>query len=420
MLKLEISQYKKLTLVKKGSIYYGEDKIGNIEIFIPDTIGEYDSGELEFTLFVTCGGGYFPYTLDFDEAGRCLVPITTDITDSIGEKEFYVEITKDNTVIGKTNSAVFSVEKGKSRNIEIAKRDELFEEIDSLNGILASKSSALNSVKNALITKQCGVDNDTPESEYGDYALRLLGGNEWLSFLSGTVVDFTVPDFVNKIRTYLFAGFTNLQSVTLPDNLTEIGDYAFSNCGSLSEITIPNSVTKIGHYAFAYTYSLSELELPSNLTSLGSRAFRDSHIRSIVIPGSIQTIPYQCFADSWLEEVTLEHGVTSIGTDAFYCGGLRKAFLPNTLGDYTNQIFSSSNRLNHIILEDGYNSTLNASRLGAGQITSDYVDWLVDMLEALADRTGQTPKTLTLGSSNLNRLTAEQKAIATNKNWILA
>lgn len=242
----------------------------------------------------------------------------------------------------------------------------------------------------------------------------------YTGLLKGTLTEFDVPTGLTQIRRYLFAGFTNLQRVTLPDNLTEIGDYAFSNCDSLSEITIPQSVTRIGHYAFAYTYSLSELELPSNLTYLGNYAFRTSGIRSIVIPGSIQTVPYQCFADSRLEEVTLEHGVTSIGTDAFSCSGLRKAFLPNTLGDYTNQIFSSSNRLNHIILENGYNSTLNASRLGIGQITSDYVDWLVDMLEALADRTGQTPKTLTLGSSNLSRLTAEQKAIATNKNWNLA
>lgn len=247
---------------------------------------------------------------------------------------------------------------------------------------------------------------------------QIIAGN-YTGLLKGTLTEFDVPTGLTKIRPYLFAGFTNLQSVTLPDNLTEIGNYAFFNCDSLSEITIPNSVTKIGNSAFENTQSLSELELPSNLTNLGSYAFWRSDIRSIVIPGGVQTIPYQCFGDM-LEEVTLEHGVRTIGTNAFFCSRLRKAFLPNTLGDHTNQIFSRSNALNHIILEDGYNSTLNASRLGVGQITSDYVDWLVDMLEALADRTGQTPKTLTLGSSNLNRLTAEQKAIATNKNWNLA
>jgi hypothetical protein len=42
------------------------------------------------------------------------------------------------------------------------------------------------------------------------------------------------------------------------------------------------------------------------------------------------------------------------------------------------------------------------------------------MLEALADRTGQTAKTLTMGATNLAKLTDGQKAIATNKNWTLA
>jgi hypothetical protein len=42
------------------------------------------------------------------------------------------------------------------------------------------------------------------------------------------------------------------------------------------------------------------------------------------------------------------------------------------------------------------------------------------MLEALADRTGETAYTLTIGATNLNKLTAEQKAIAIGKNWNLA
>jgi len=42
------------------------------------------------------------------------------------------------------------------------------------------------------------------------------------------------------------------------------------------------------------------------------------------------------------------------------------------------------------------------------------------MFTALADRTGQTAYTLTLGATNLKKLSDEQKAIATDKNWTLA
>lgn len=47
-------------------------------------------------------------------------------------------------------------------------------------------------------------------------------------------------------------------------------------------------------------------------------------------------------------------------------------------------------------------------------------DCIVDLLNNLVDLTGETSKTLTLGATNLSKLTAEEKAIATNKNWTLA
>lgn len=45
------------------------------------------------------------------------------------------------------------------------------------------------------------------------------------------------------------------------------------------------------------------------------------------------------------------------------------------------------------------------------------VEALVNVFNALADLTGQTAKTIPLGSANLAKLSAEQLAIATNKNW---
>lgn len=45
---------------------------------------------------------------------------------------------------------------------------------------------------------------------------------------------------------------------------------------------------------------------------------------------------------------------------------------------------------------------------------------LLRILNALVDLTGQDAKTLTLGTTNLSKLTDEEKATATNKNWVLA
>jgi len=48
------------------------------------------------------------------------------------------------------------------------------------------------------------------------------------------------------------------------------------------------------------------------------------------------------------------------------------------------------------------------------------INSLIDIINALSDRTGLSSNILTVGSLNLSKLTAEQKAIATNKNWTLA
>lgn len=45
---------------------------------------------------------------------------------------------------------------------------------------------------------------------------------------------------------------------------------------------------------------------------------------------------------------------------------------------------------------------------------------LLSIINALVDLTGEDSKTLNLGANNLAKLSDEQKAIATNKNWVLA
>lgn len=62
----------------------------------------------------------------------------------------------------------------------------------------------------------------------------------------------------------------------------------------------------------------------------------------------------------------------------------------------------------------------NATGADFSASTKYSVETIIAMFEALADRTETTAYTLTLGSTNLNKLTAEQRQIATNKNWTLA
>ena len=134
-----------------------------------------------------------------------------------------------------------------------------------------------------------------------------------------------------------------------------------------------NNITSIYGNAFQNCRELITINLPNSLTRIDNYAFRDcSSLTTINLPNSLTMIGanplYGC---SSLENVTIENG--------FNCNNL---------------ILSISTRYS--------------------------VETMVSWFNALADRTGQTSFKLTIGTTNLNKLTAEQKAIATNKNWTLA
>ena len=118
-----------------------------------------------------------------------------------------------------------------------------------------------------------------------------------------------------------------------------------------------------------------------------------------------------------LTTINLPDSLTSIGVRTFAsCGSLTTINLPNSLVSILSQAFSGCNSLENVTIENGF----NCNNLNLSSSTRYSVETMVSWFEALADRTGQASFKLTIGTTNLNKLTAEQKAIATNKNWTLA
>ena len=159
----------------------------------------------------------------------------------------------------------------------------------------------------------------------------------------------------------------------IPDGWTMIRQGAFRGCSKLVSVTIPDGVTIIRDSAFSTCTSLKVVIIPNSVNRLVSYAFQGcTSLASLTIPQSITRIDSYVFKDcSSLVNVTIGNG--------FNCNNLD---------------LSASTKYN--------------------------ADTLVAMLTALADRTGQEAYTLTLGSTNLAKLSDEQKAIATDKNWTLA
>ena len=193
---------------------------------------------------------------------------------------------------------------------------------------------------------------------------------------------------------------------------------AFENCSSLVTVTLPNGPTVLGGRMFQNCYALTSVSLPGSVTSLGPSMFYScSSLTSVVLPENINTTQLYTFQNCYsLRFVTLPSRVMTVATTAFKsCYALASIRLPdNFTGNISNGLDECSG-LQAILCGPGFNGSLILRNSPLLSVSS-----MVAFFGNLKDNTGLTAKTLTLGSANLAKLTAAEKAIATSKNWILA
>lgn len=125
------------------------------------------------------------------------------------------------------------------------------------------------------------------------------------------------------------------------------------------------------------------------------------------------------FSTPTLHTITLDAPNLLSASNMIYSINLTDAVLnipsyTNTEGAYDCMFYNCSNLTNLTI-----NGELKAG-LYLAKSNSLTVDSLMSVINALVTLPEGTTKTLTLGATNLAKLSEEQKAIATNKNWVLA
>ena len=228
-----------------------------------------------------------------------------------------------------------------------------------------------------------------------------------------------IPNSVTSIGIQTFSNCSSLTSITIPNSVTSIGSAGFNACSSLASIIIPNSVTSISDYAFYYCYSLASITIPNSVPSIGTYAFRNcSSLASITIPNSVTSIGSQAFYNcSALASIIIPNSVTNIGDYVFQnCYSLTSiTFLSIPTTFPTTSIISSTRKVYNVTLPSGWNKTIN---LVASTTAADCVlthRCILAIFNNLAS--GVTGLTLTLGATNLARMSAEEIAIATNKGW---
>lgn len=214
----------------------------------------------------------------------------------------------------------------------------------------------------------------------------------------------SLPTELSSLGTAAFSGCVNITEIRFARKISDIGDQAFYGCNSLLDFIvddtnpfykdedgvlihkkntlvsfpagrcgsyrIPTEITKIGDYAFAECKNLTELDLNS-VTEIGAHAFQSSGLTSVLLPVSVQTLGeyafYQCSALKTADIGTIPslpesvfrnctsltdlqlNSVCSINNQAFKdCTSLKNIFLPESLSQIGNFVFSGCVNLNDI------------------------------------------------------------------------
>ena len=330
--------------------------------------------------------------------------------------------------------------------------------VTSIDGQAFNNCSRLEAVYITDIEAWCNISFGLTNSNPLYYNRNL--------YLNGELVtDLVIPDSVTTIKNNTFSGCMSLTSVTIPSSVTSIGMNAFNHCKNLTSVTIPSSVTTIGNSAFDGCMSLPSITIPSSVTTIGRYAFNScKNLTSITIPSSVTTIGDRVFNYcSKLESITIPESVTSIGTNIFsYCDCLTSINILATIKSSSRGLFENCKSLKEasyygdvyftanmhrynssletftvkgkVTGSDAYtfqgcsklkNVSLGRIKINSNNFKFSYsnvltVESMVNIMTAADDNTGGTQYTLYFGTTNLNKLSAAQKKIATDKNIKLA
>lgn len=310
----------------------------------------------------------------------CYNGLTFSINNPAGqiEKDDWIEI-KDVKIEEGSIATPFS----KSINDEYGWGSTLEEYIDDANGwymktsLLTDYQNTYNSFKDLTTIPQFSSN-----------------GNHY-KFIPNLLL----PSNTKKLFMYWY-DIIEVPSFLKLEKITDVSNF-FAGCYSLRDFKCPgnfSATTSISGLFQQCTNLSGDISINApNATSASSAFYLCKNINSITLTTAPLTVYGRIFLNATkLQSVyNLNLGETSEAQyQPFYCSNL------------TNITFADGSIIN--------NSTSFSS------CTKLTVNSILNILNILKDLTGSTSATLTLGAGNLAKLTDEQKAIATNKNWVLA
>ena len=197
--------------------------------------------------------------------------------------------------------------------------------------------SAVNSISALFFTgctsmQEVNVMNPNGQAESADGVLYDRGMGILVYFPAGKTGTFTVPDTVQNILNYSFAG-TAISEVVLGDGVTMVGDYAFH--GSAVDTVTLKAGVEYGMGAYADT-AVSDLTVEDGVDSISTAMFIGcTDLTVLVLPASVTEVSDSAFEGSGLREVHIAgDGEMFIGMNSFAVGTEEQ---PVTLRIYTDR-----------------------------------------------------------------------------------
>lgn len=183
-----------------------------------------------------------------------------------------------------------------------------------------------------------------------------------------------------------------IQEIDLTNNdFTTVYNGTGNDLASLQKVFLPPSITTIPQNTFTVSPNLFYVSNLDKIKYIGLGSFQGIQIPEILLKN-----------------------VEFIGGYAFRAAKTHTLFLGNSLRTVYSQSFYEAWELVNVTLENGF----NASNLNLSYSRSYSHDTILSWFNALKDRTNEElPNTLIIGNYNLKKMTEEEIAIATNKNW---
>lgn len=164
---------------------------------------------------------------------------------------------------------------------------------------------------------------------------------------------FTVPNGVSEIASSAFGCCTELESVTFPEELEKIGDEAFWGCSSLTRAEIPDDVGTISQGAFKYCTALTNVTLPGCLCEVDAMVFSGcSSLTEIKIPGYVTKINTSAFENcTALENIELSERLKVIEDGAFKNTAIKSVVIPKNVMRISTGAFKQCDSFTDIFVD---------------------------------------------------------------------